>query len=99
VSSMFLDIPPRYPRREFLHTSETTEFHLDFSTGLITPCGKLFELRSLDYRDDVGREIWFFEKKEDGSRYKAKARTYSPDRAWSPDERVQPDCSLISVEA
>jgi hypothetical protein len=31
----FLAIPLHYSHPEFLHTSETTEFHLDFSTGLM----------------------------------------------------------------
>jgi len=40
----FLAISLRYSRPEFLHTSETTEFHLDFSTGLMAVRERAFDL-------------------------------------------------------
>jgi hypothetical protein len=44
----FLAIPLHYSHPEFLHTSETTEFHLDFSTGLIAVRERPFDLHQSD---------------------------------------------------
>jgi hypothetical protein len=42
---LVLAIPTGYLRPEFLNTSETTEFVLDFSTGGMTGYGKICESR------------------------------------------------------
>jgi len=47
-SCPFLAIPLHYSHPEFLHTSETTEFHLDFSTGLIAVRERSFDLHQSD---------------------------------------------------
>src|SRR5207253_3706102 len=44
---LLLAMPTGYSHSEFLHTSETIEFILDFSTGLMTGYGKLCESRSV----------------------------------------------------
>jgi DNA-binding NarL/FixJ family response regulator len=43
-------MPPHYSHPEFLHTSETTEFHLDFSTGVMAVGERL------DLHQSGGRE-------------------------------------------
>jgi hypothetical protein len=40
---LLLAIATRYSRPAFLHTSETIEFILDFSTGLMTGSGKRYQ--------------------------------------------------------
>ena len=47
-----------YSRPEVLHTPEITEFFLDFSTGLMIGCGKLFEPRFVNSRPESRLEVW-----------------------------------------
>ena len=51
----FLAIPLHYSHPEFLHTSETTEFHLDFSTGLMAVRERPFDLPQSGGRGAFGR--------------------------------------------
>jgi hypothetical protein len=54
---LVLAIPTGYLRPEFLNTSETTEFVLDFSTGGMTGYGKI--ATSPDWRFGLFREKGF----------------------------------------
>jgi hypothetical protein len=56
--ALLLAVPPPDSRSEFLHTSKTIEFVLDFSTGLMIWCGKTLRAAISGFEDRVQR--WRF---------------------------------------